>query len=113
MATSGDYQIINALHAHDGPVRCAMVRNDGEIITGCQSDAPNFRRWLQSTDSIEELGTSVPHDHWVTALTCLSPDISRDTLPEVTPSPKDYFYNLPLRFLFTFTGLYNLWLSRF
>lgn len=83
MATSSDYQLINALHAHDGPIRCAVVSNSGEIITGCQSDAPNFRRWLQSTDSIEELGTSVSHDHWVTALTYLLPDISRDAYPEV------------------------------
>eukprot|EP01032_Pedospumella_encystans_P033667 gene33667-38047_t len=82
MATSLDYLIINALHAHDGPVRCAVVGNNSEIITGCQSDAPNYRRWLQSTDSVEELGTGVPHDHWVTALTYLSPDISRETFPE-------------------------------
>jgi len=84
MSNPPDFQIINALHAHDGPIRCATIRNNGEIITGCQSDAPNFRRWSQNADSVEEIGESVSHDHWVTAITSLAEDISRDFFPEVS-----------------------------
>ena len=86
MTTSQDYQLVNSLHAHEGPIRCAVVTDSGEIITGCQSDAPNFRRWLLSAESIEEIGQSISHDHWVTAITSLSADSTRSHFPEVDPN---------------------------
>jgi hypothetical protein len=66
------YILVNAIPAHDGPIRCICNGlNDLEIITGCQSSAPNIRRWRISPDllSIEEIGTPIYHDHWVTAVT--------------------------------------------
>lgn len=74
------YVLINSIVAHDGPVRsiCAGLA-DGEIITGCQSDAPNIRRWRLSSDfqSVEEIGAPLFHDHWVTALTSRSTTSAR------------------------------------
>ncbi len=71
------YLLINSIVAHDGPIRSiAIGPNENEILTGCQSDSPNLRRWRLSQDclSMEEIGTPIYHDHWVTAVTSRPPN---------------------------------------
>lgn len=83
----GPYRLINTILAHDGPIRCITKGpTSGEIITGCQSDAPHVRRWKLSADflSVEEIGGPIYHDHWVTAVTSLLPDPHRTVFPEVS-----------------------------
>lgn len=70
------YQLIQSIFAHDGPVRSVCIGpTNNEIITGSQSDSPNVRRWRLSADlmEVEEIGSPIFHDHWVTALTALKP----------------------------------------
>ena len=93
MSQENPYKLVNSLHAHDGPIRSITIGPSGEIVTGCQSDAPNLRRWAWNGESIEEIGTCVYHDHWVTALTALQPDPSRSFYPEVLFS-KPMFHKL-------------------
>lgn len=76
------YKLVNVLHAHDGPVRCIAFGTDGKFVTGCQSDSPCVRSWLIKNNSVEELNAPLYHDHWVTAVTLLSPDSSRTFNPE-------------------------------
>eukprot|EP01036_Dinobryon_divergens_P030892 gene30892-40205_t len=85
------YKLVNAIHAHEGPIRSIAVskvsRADGiihyEIVTGCQSDSPNAKKWaLDCNDEILSVGSPLYHDHWVTALTSLSADGSRIVYPE-------------------------------
>lgn len=83
MANGGPFRLINAWLAHDGPVRCVAIGPDGELATGCQSDAPNLRRWKEVGDAWEEVGQCVHHDHWVTAITHLGADISREFYSDV------------------------------
>lgn len=79
----GPYQLINSLHSHDGPIRSLCMGPSGEIVTGCQADSPCVRRWSRNANgSIEEIGTPLFHDHWVTALTSLSADSSRNVYPQ-------------------------------
>lgn len=71
----GPYVLVNTFLAHDGPVRCISVGpRDGEILTGCQSDAPTLRRWKLAADllSFEEIGSPILHDHWVIAVSSRS-----------------------------------------
>ena len=85
------YRLINSVHIHDGPIRCLSVisnTSEGsvEIFSGCQSDAPNVRKWnlFKKSDFVEEIneiGTPIYHDHWVTALTSLPPDSNRLVYP--------------------------------
>ncbi len=43
-------------------------------MTGCQADSPSVRRWvIKDSTTFEEFGEAIHHDHWVTALTSLSP----------------------------------------
>ena len=93
MSSSGPYQIVSSIMAHDGPVRCATIGPNGELVTGSQSDSPNFRRWQETADGWEKIGESVFHDHWVTAITSLPPDISREFYSDVR---YDLFYCLSL-----------------
>jgi len=84
---NGPYQLLNALFAHDGPIRCACNGpTENEIITGCQGDVPNLRRWKLTNDFTDavEINSPIFHDHWVTAVTTLSPDSSRSVLPGVS-----------------------------
>lgn len=70
------YRLIQCVFAHDGPIRSVYLGpTENEIITGCQADSPNIRRWRLSNDlmQIEEIGGPIFHDHWVTALTSLKP----------------------------------------
>lgn len=81
-----DYLLINATVAHDGPVRCiSLGPGENEIVTGCQSDAPNLRRWRISADflTLEEIGTPIYHDHWVTAVTSRKPSDCLARFPQV------------------------------
>jgi WD40 repeat protein len=94
---SAPYQLVEALHAHDGPIRCVSIGPNNEILTGCQSDAPNFRVWrMSSSGELTEAsstgsgapgpgapGAPVYHDHWVVAITALAADPSREYCPEV------------------------------
>ena len=85
MSTAGPYRLIHSVLAHDGPIRCIAVAYNGELITGCQSDSPNFRRWKETeSSSWEEVGEAIPHDHWVTAVTSLGADISREFYSDVS-----------------------------
>ena len=73
------YRLIQTVFAHDGPIRSvAQGPTENEIITGCQADSPNIRRWRLSKDlmEIEEIGSPIFHDHWVTAVTCVKPSES-------------------------------------
>ena len=83
----GPYRVINSVIAHDGgPIRSiALGPNEGELVTGCQSDAPSLKRWKISDDytSMTEIGSAIYHDHWVTALTVLPKDPSRSFYPQV------------------------------
>lgn len=83
MSASASFRLINSLHAHEGPIRCVAFGPHGIIVTGCQSDAPNMKRWLNTEESIEEIGQSIMHDHWVTAVTALQADNSRSIYQEV------------------------------
>lgn len=88
-----EYQLINVLLAHDGPVRCLSLGiASNEILTGCQSDAPNLRRWRLKEDSLEfeQIGSPIYHDHWVTAVNSRSPHHNIPSYPQVTIS---CFYN--------------------
>jgi WD40 repeat protein len=83
----GPYQLIASQIVHDGPIRSiAIGPSNNEILTGCQGDVPCVRRWRLSNDmdSFEEIGSPLYHDHWVTALTSLSPDMSRSFMPMVS-----------------------------
>lgn len=86
----GPYRVINSIIAHDGgPIRSITLGpHDDELITGCQSDAPNLKRWKISDDykTITEIGSAIYHDHWVTALTVLKKDESRPFYPQVSLS---------------------------
>ena len=81
----GIYQLINSFHAHDGPIRSVAIGPNNEILTGSQSDSPCLRRWSVKLgeDSVEEIGTPLYHDHWVTAITSLKPDLNRAYHPKV------------------------------
>lgn len=108
------FKLIHALFAHDGPIRCACEGpTENEIITGCQADAPNLRRWKFSKDFLEaeEIGAPIFHDHWVTAVTSLPPNSSRSVFPQV-------FFSLPcidpnLLLLIFYSGMYCKWLYGF
>jgi WD40 repeat protein len=76
------YNLVNVLHAHDGPVRCIAFGSNGRFVTGCQSDSPCVRSWSIKVNSVEELGVPLYHDHWVTAITILSPNQQRAFNPE-------------------------------
>lgn len=81
-----NYILINSLQVHDGPIRCLSKGiNPNELLTGCQSNSPCVRRWKFSDDflKLEEIGSPIYHDHWVTAITALTPDPSRSIYPEV------------------------------
>jgi hypothetical protein len=39
------YRLVSELVAHGGPVRCLSLGAQNELISGCQADAPNVRRW--------------------------------------------------------------------
>ena len=83
MSTSGPYQLINKVYAHDGPVRSITTYTDATnqlfIVTGCQSDAPHTKKWLYDAtqNQLLEHDSCIYHDHWVTALTALSFDPQR------------------------------------
>ncbi len=78
------FKIVSSLLAHDGgPVRSLSNGPVGEIVSGCQSDNPNSRRFLLSGDNLEEIGSPSYHDHWVVALTSLTADLTRLVYPEV------------------------------
>lgn len=79
----GPYQLVNSLLAHDGPIRSFCQGPSGEIVTGCQADSPCVRRWAKSSNGgLEEIGSPLFHDHWVTALTSLGADANRNVYPE-------------------------------
>lgn len=78
------FKIVSAIHAHGGgPIRSLTTGPVGEIVSGCQSDNPNTRRFLLAGDNLEEIGSACFHDHWVVALTSLQPDQSRTVYPQV------------------------------
>ncbi len=113
----GPYRVINSVIAHDGgPIRSiALGPNEGELVTGCQSDAPSLKRWKISDDytSMTEIGSAIYHDHWVTALTVLPKDPSRSFYPQVITHSSNYvvpplFLYLPLSVVSQ--GLYYFWL---
>ena len=74
----GPYQLVSELFAHTGPVRSICITLDGQIASGCQADSPNARQWSVSytTGTIEELSDLFPHNHWVTAITFLKPNLN-------------------------------------
>ena len=65
----GSYAIVGEVYAHDGPIRSLCIGPLGELVSGCQSDSPQVKRWTISANSLEQTGSSNFHDHWVTALT--------------------------------------------
>jgi phospholipase A-2-activating protein len=92
------YRLINEQYAHAGPIRfitfkkifiiynyklfinfvnrCVSMGPLGETVSGSQADAPSVRRWMIKDRSVfEEIGEQLFHDHWITAITCLSPGI--------------------------------------
>jgi len=81
------YKLVSELYAHDGPVRCISLGPNGEIVTGCQSDAPSMRRWALVREGLQgpeltEIGAAVQHSHWVTALTHLPENSNNAVYPE-------------------------------
>jgi WD40 repeat protein len=66
---TGSYRIIGESYAHDGPIRCMSIGPLGEVVTGCQSDSPNVKRWTITEHTLEFSGSPIFHDHWVTAVT--------------------------------------------
>jgi hypothetical protein len=70
----GPYRLVNELIAHAGPVRSMTQISISpiQIASGCQADSPNVRKWIVVDQEMTELGSAIPHDHWVTALTSLS-----------------------------------------
>lgn len=66
---TGSYRIIGESYAHDGPIRCMSIGPLGEVVTGCQSDSPNIKRWAITEQSLDFMGSPIFHDHWVTAVT--------------------------------------------
>lgn len=88
MTSSSDkkYILLNSIVAHDGPVRCIGIGpGEREIVSGCQSDAPNLRRWRLSSDyqSVEEIGAPIYHDHWVTAVITKTQSSGLSRYPQV------------------------------
>ena len=81
------YQLVSELYAHAGPVRSLGIGPSGEVVSGCQADSPNIRRWQlrlsaeSQAPELAEVGTSIQHDHWVTAVTSLGPGVN-DMYPE-------------------------------
>mmetsp|Transcript_26543 Transcript_26543/g.25403 ORF Transcript_26543/g.25403 Transcript_26543/m.25403 type:complete len:784 (+) Transcript_26543:191-2542(+) len=63
------YALVGECYAHDGPVRSLCIGPLGELISGCQSDSPNAKRWSLSEKSFDLTGSPIFHDHWVTAVT--------------------------------------------
>lgn len=66
------YALVGECYAHDGPVRSLCIGPLGEVISGCQSDSPNAKRWSISGKSLDLIGSPIFHDHWVTAVTSTS-----------------------------------------
>jgi len=72
-----EYRLVCELYAHEGPVRALCLGPAGELVSGCQANSPNVRRWFvaQNEESrvpeLTEVGSAIPHDHWVTAVTHL------------------------------------------
>ena len=71
-----EYKLVCELYAHEGPVRCLSLGPSGELVSGCQTEVPNIRRWNvvvgeSRVPEMNEVGAAIPHDHWVTALTLL------------------------------------------
>ena len=81
------YQLVSELYAHEGPVRSLCIGPNGELVSGCQADSPNIRRWAIRVNAhsqmpeLGEVGTSIQHDHWVTALTSLSASDGNEMYP--------------------------------
>ena len=94
------YSLVCELKAHDGPVRCLDISsNSCEIISGCQANVPNVRRWAllkpikgsssSSSSNISpnllpdlvEIGAEIQHNHWVVACTTLEAGINQ-TYPQ-------------------------------
>jgi hypothetical protein len=74
--SGGPYSLVGELNAHDGPVRALARGPFDEVISGCQSNTPNVRRWAFSSDTVlEEIGSALPHNKWVTAVTSLAPGV--------------------------------------
>lgn len=80
----GPYRLINETIVHDGPVRsltsyidCTSKKDSSiGLVTGCQSNSPNTRRWsIDDNNNMEELGLPIFHNHWVTALITLEKEI--------------------------------------
>ena len=92
------FSLVSELHAHAGPVRSMALGPVGELISGCQADAPEIRRFVlsgggssagvsgssSSSSSSPEvpdliaMGESILHDHWVTAVTSLKPGVNEN-----------------------------------
>jgi phospholipase A-2-activating protein len=66
---TGGYGIVGEVYAHDGPIRSLCIGPLGELVSGCQSDSPQVKRWTISAHSLEQTGSPTFHDHWITALT--------------------------------------------
>ena len=69
---SGVYCIVGEIYAHDGPIRSLSAGTEGQIVSGCQSDSPNAKKWTITENSLEQIGQPIFHDHWVTAVTSCS-----------------------------------------
>lgn len=78
----GPYKLVNELYAHAGPVRSMTfidqsmsMENESpslQIVTGCQADSPNIRKWTMFGQEIVANGEPIVHNHWVTSLTKIS-----------------------------------------
>eukprot|EP00605_Chrysophyceae_sp_TOSAG23-4_P001333 GSChrysophyteH1.ASY1.ANO1.1450.1 assembled CDS len=76
------YKLVSELHGHTGPVRCLALGPKGELISGCQADAPNARTWrlLLPKQPGSKFGSAISHSHWVTATTSLPAGVN-ETYP--------------------------------
>jgi len=80
------YKLVAEITGHDGPVRAICVGSEGQVISGSQDSTVRFwneipreihRDTMDEEVSINyaEAGVIFDHDHWVTALIKLPPDV--------------------------------------
>ena len=75
------FHLVGQIAAHESsPIRAVAVGPFNDIVTGSQDCM--MKRWLiDETGACEEFGTTVPHNHWITAITSLMPHAAPDLYP--------------------------------
>lgn len=70
------FKLIGKIFAHEGPVRAVAVGPLGDILTASQDNS--CKSWILGDQDYEQVGESIPHNHWVTAVTSLNSGVDNN-----------------------------------